>query len=47
MEEITALAGYDRVDALEREFSLEEDLERRYGAGERAYVVRKPFAREG
>jgi 2-methylisocitrate lyase-like PEP mutase family enzyme len=41
MEEITALAGYERVDALEQEFSLEDDLARRYGGGERAYVVRK------
>lgn len=40
MEEITALAGYDRIDALEQQFSLEEDLARRYG-GERGYVVRK------
>ena len=39
MEEITALAGYERIDALEQEFSLEEDLERRYGAA-RGYVVR-------
>jgi 2-methylisocitrate lyase-like PEP mutase family enzyme len=41
MEEIAALAGYARVEALEREFSLEEDLERRYGALERAYLVRE------
>jgi 2-methylisocitrate lyase-like PEP mutase family enzyme len=40
MEEITALAGYEKVDRLEREFVLEEDLERRYGTGERSYVVR-------
>lgn len=40
MEEITALAGYDRIDALEQAFSLEEDLARRYGS-ERGYVVRK------
>ena len=40
MEEITALAGYEKIERLEREFSLDEDLERRYGAGERSYVVR-------
>jgi 2-methylisocitrate lyase-like PEP mutase family enzyme len=40
MEEITALAGYERIDALEEEFSLPEDLEKRYG-GERGYVVKQ------
>jgi len=40
MEEISALAGYDRIDALEQQFSLEEDLARRYGS-ERGYVIRK------
>jgi 2-methylisocitrate lyase-like PEP mutase family enzyme len=45
MEEITALAGYEKIEGLEREFSLDEDLERRYGAGERSYVVRA--AKEG
>jgi 2-methylisocitrate lyase-like PEP mutase family enzyme len=39
MEEITALAGYQRIDALEQEFSLPEDLERRYG-DEKGYVVK-------
>jgi len=39
MEEITALAGYDAVDRLEQEFTLAEDLEKRYG-GERGYVVK-------
>jgi 2-methylisocitrate lyase-like PEP mutase family enzyme len=39
MEEIAALAGYDRIDALEEQFSLPEELERRYGE-ERGYVVR-------
>jgi 2-methylisocitrate lyase-like PEP mutase family enzyme len=39
MEEITALAGYDRIDALEEQFSLPEELEKRYGE-ERGYVVR-------
>jgi len=39
MEEITALAGYDAVDRLEQEFTLAEDLEKRYG-GEKGYVVK-------
>ena len=38
MEEVTALAGYDAVDKLEQEFTLAEDLEKRYG-GEKGYVV--------
>ena len=40
MEEITALAGYERIDALEQEFSVEEDLQRRYG-NEKGYVVKE------
>ena len=40
MEEITALAGYERIDALEEEFSLEEDMTRRYG-NEKGYVVKE------
>lgn len=39
MEEVTSLAGYDAVDKLEQEFTLEEDLGRRYGE-ERGYVVK-------
>ncbi len=39
IEEISDLAGYDRIDALEEQFSLPEDLEKRYGE-ERGYVVR-------
>lgn len=39
MEDITALAGYDKVDALEARFALPEDLERRYGEA-RGYVVK-------
>jgi 2-methylisocitrate lyase-like PEP mutase family enzyme len=31
MDEIAALAGYDRIDELEQAFTLPEDLERRYG----------------
>lgn len=40
MEEITGLFGYERIAALENEFMLDEQLERKYGAGEREYVVR-------
>jgi 2-methylisocitrate lyase-like PEP mutase family enzyme len=39
MEDITALAGYDKVDALEEQFALPEDLDRRYGDA-RGYVVK-------
>lgn len=39
MEDITALAGYDKVDALEAQFALPEDLERRYGEAS-GYVVK-------
>jgi 2-methylisocitrate lyase-like PEP mutase family enzyme len=39
MEDITALAGYDQVDALEQQFALPEDLERRYG-GDKGYVIK-------
>jgi 2-methylisocitrate lyase-like PEP mutase family enzyme len=39
MEEVTALAGYDAVDKLEQEFTLREDLEKRYG-GEKGYVIK-------
>lgn len=39
MEDITALAGYEAIDKLEQEFTLPEDIERRYG-GERGYVVK-------
>jgi 2-methylisocitrate lyase-like PEP mutase family enzyme len=38
IEEITSLMGYGRIDALEQEFLLEEELERRYGS-DRGYVV--------
>jgi 2-methylisocitrate lyase-like PEP mutase family enzyme len=40
MEEVTSLAGYKTVDQLEQEFTLDEDLERRYGE-ERGYVVKE------
>jgi 2-methylisocitrate lyase-like PEP mutase family enzyme len=39
MEEITALFDYDKIAALENEFSLEEDLERKYRDKERSFVV--------
>ena len=39
MEEVTSLAGYAAVDRLEQEFTLAEDLEKRYG-DERGYVIR-------
>ncbi len=39
MEEITELMGYGLIDRLEQQFLLEEELERKYGEGERSYVV--------
>ena len=39
MEEITALFDYDKIAALENEFTLEDDLERKYRDKERSYVV--------
>ena len=39
MEDIAALAGYDKIDALEREFTRDDELERRYGSGDRSFVV--------
>ena len=40
METITGLFGYDRIAKLESEFLLDEQLEHKYGSGERDYVVR-------
>lgn len=40
MDEIAELAGYERIDALEKEFTLKEDLERRYGEASVTYVVK-------
>ena len=40
MDEIAELAGYERIDALETEFTLKEDLERRYGEASVTYVVK-------
>jgi 2-methylisocitrate lyase-like PEP mutase family enzyme len=42
IEEITGLMGYARIAALEQAFTVEEDLQRRYGDGARDYVVRQP-----
>lgn len=39
MEEITGLFDYEKIAALENEFSLEEDLERKYRDKERSFVV--------
>jgi 2-methylisocitrate lyase-like PEP mutase family enzyme len=40
MPEITDLMGYPAIDALEQEFLLTEEMERKYGAGgERGFVV--------
>ncbi|HEY1325738.1 MAG TPA: isocitrate lyase/PEP mutase family protein [Casimicrobiaceae bacterium] len=40
IDEITGLMDYARIDALEQAFALEDELDRRYGAGTRGYVVR-------
>jgi 2-methylisocitrate lyase-like PEP mutase family enzyme len=42
MEEITQLVGYERIARLEQAFLLEEQLEHKYGPGERDYVIRSP-----
>ena len=39
MGEITDLMGYPAIDALEQEFLLTEEMERKYGAGDRGFVV--------
>lgn len=41
METITGLFGYDKIAQLENEFLYEEQLETKYGSGERDYVVRQ------
>ena len=46
IEDITALMGYSHIAELEQAFTLEEDLQRKYGTGERDYVIRTP-SREG
>lgn len=40
IEDITDLMGYPFIDQLEAEFLLPEELERKYGTGERSFVVR-------
>ncbi len=40
IEEITELMGYPFIDRLEQEFLLAEEMERKYGAGTRSFVVR-------
>ena len=40
MEDITRLMNYERVAALEADLLRPEDLERKYGQGERDYVIR-------
>ena len=39
MQEITDLMGYPFIDKLESEFLLEEELARKYGSGERGFVI--------
>jgi hypothetical protein len=40
IEDITELMGYAHIAELEQAFTLEEDLQKRYGDAERDYVVR-------
>jgi len=40
IEDITDLMGYGLIDQLEAEFLLPEEVERKYGSGERSFVVR-------
>jgi 2-methylisocitrate lyase-like PEP mutase family enzyme len=47
IEEITDLMGYAHIAKLEQEFTLEEDLERRYGDDKRDYVVKSGERRGG
>ena len=39
MEDITGLFDYRRIEALEQEFTAEDDLDRKYRGNERSYVV--------
>jgi 2-methylisocitrate lyase-like PEP mutase family enzyme len=39
MEEITAIMGYPMIDELEQRFLLRDELDRKYGEGERGFVV--------
>ncbi|HUA56754.1 MAG TPA: isocitrate lyase/PEP mutase family protein [Candidatus Sulfotelmatobacter sp.] len=48
MEDITKLVGYERVTKLEQALLTDEQLERKYGDGEREYVIRQgDFGRSG
>ena len=40
VEEITDLMGYALINELEKQFSLEEDLQKRYGDGDIDFVRR-------
>ena len=40
METITQLVGYDRVSRLENELLYDDQLDRKYGGGDRDYVIR-------
>jgi 2-methylisocitrate lyase-like PEP mutase family enzyme len=40
IEDITELMGYSQIDRLEAGFLLPEEMERKYGGGERSFVVR-------
>jgi hypothetical protein len=40
IEDITGLMGYSQIDRLEAEFLLPEEMERKYGSGERSFDVR-------
>lgn len=48
IDEITDLMGYESINSLEAQFTLPEDIDRRYGAGLRDHVVRseKPTTSE-
>jgi 2-methylisocitrate lyase-like PEP mutase family enzyme len=45
MEDITGLFDYERVSALESEFTAEEDLDRKYRDDKRSFVVRAEGSR--
>jgi 2-methylisocitrate lyase-like PEP mutase family enzyme len=45
MEDITSLFDYERISALESEFTAEEDLDRKYRADKRSFVVRAEGSR--
>lgn len=41
MEELTELVGYARINKLEQDLLLQDQLDRKYGGEERDYVIRK------